>query len=120
MFEIKNVFVQDNKLGDVLRALAGKVIEPPIPVPVKNATMKKGKVVQANETITGRELVRRCLRGVDAFKTNTINKVLAGAGFESKGSGGMLHHFLKQGLIKHGQHKGEWIVTAKGKEEFNG
>ena len=117
MFEIKNVFCQDNKLGDVLRALAGKVIEAPVAIPVNNAKAFKGKVVMADGTLlTGPQLVRAFYQTRDHFTTGDICDLLRRTEINPKRSGSILNAELKFGFIKHGKVRGEWIVTTKGKE----
>ena len=116
MFEIKNVFCQDNKLGDVLRALAGKVIEAPVAIPVNNAKAFKGKVIAGGTLLTGPQLVRGLYQIRDHFTTGEICALLQRADINPKRSGSILNAELKFGFIKHGKVRGEWIVTTKGKE----
>ena len=116
MFEIKNVFCQDNKLGDVLRALAGKVIEAPVAIPVNNAKAFKGKVVAGGTLLTGPQLVRAFYQTRDHFTAGDICDLLQRADINPKRSGAILNAELKFGFIKHGKVRGEWIVTTKGKE----
>ena len=116
MFEIKNVFCQDNKLGDVLRALAGKVIEAPVAIPVNNAKAFKGKVIAGGTLLTGPQLVRGLYQIRDHFTTGEICALLQRADINPKRSGSILNAEMKFGFIKRGKVRGEWIVTTKGKE----
>jgi hypothetical protein len=52
MFKIDNVVCDDKKLADVLRALAGLVLQTPQPVPVVGAMVKNGKVQSAGDVVT--------------------------------------------------------------------
>ena len=116
MFEIKNVFCQDNKLGDVLRALAGKVIEAPVAIPVNNAKVFKGKVIAGGTLLTGPQLVRGLYQIRDHFTTGEICALLQRADINPKRSGSIINAEMKFGFIKRGKVRGEWIVTTKGKE----
>ena len=116
MFEIKNVFCQDNKLGDVLRALAGKVIEAPVAIPVNNAKVFKGKVIAGGTLLTGPQLVRGLYETRDHFTAGDVCDLLQRADINPKRSGSILNAEMKFGFIKRGKVRGEWIVTTKGKE----
>lgn len=65
-------FLEDKQAGKVLHALTGLVIHLKL-MPVRNAKVQKGKVVEAGEPITGKDFIRafiaQCAKaGKDSFK----------------------------------------------------
>lgn len=69
MFKIENLFVEDKKLAEVLRSLAGLAVAPgPVPVPVINA--KKGR--NGLEAVTNGQLVALFQKWLAAEKLTKI------------------------------------------------
>jgi hypothetical protein len=69
MFIIEEIFIDDKKLADVLRALTGLVIEMKPPRPVINAVVKKGKIKQATPETSLKE---KFFAEIKKFPINTV------------------------------------------------
>lgn len=85
MFEIKNVFCQDKNVGEVLRVLAGLVVQPPVPVPLVNASVGKNGVGAASPATDIVELFATHVKKKDVVTSKDVQAFLTANG-RAKGS----------------------------------
>jgi hypothetical protein len=122
MFEVKNVFCEDKKLPDVLRALAGLLIEAPVPVPVLAAEVQNGKVkstLPPGSKGTSREqLIQHVIaNGYDSVNAKMVAQFLKSIGRAPLGSGSLINGLMHEGFLTKpkggkGNRSGDWIVNT--------
>jgi hypothetical protein len=128
LFEIKNVFCEKKKLGDVLEALAGLLIEAPIAVPVLSAKTENGKVrstLPAGSKGSAREQFMQYVlqQGYDSVNNKMAQKFLRSIGQSPIASGNLIFKLSQEGFLskpKGVKGKGQstdWLVnTTKGEK----
>jgi hypothetical protein len=121
MFEIKNVFCDDKKVGDVLRVLAGLVIEAPVAVPVTAAAVKNGKVVSTlppGSKGSAREQFMQYVltQGFDSVNAEMAQKFLRSIGHSPIASGNLIFKLSQEGFLSKPKGQkgkpGDWLVNA--------
>ena len=122
MFKIKNVYCEDKKLADVLRALAGLLIEAPVPVPVLAAKAQNGKVISTlpggGSNISARSQFMHYVteQGYDSINAEMARKFLKSIGQSVSGSGNLINKLKEEGFLAKPKgmkgKPGDWLVNA--------
>ncbi len=88
MFEIRRVFVEDKKLGDILRAMDGLVVgEGPLAIPVRAAKVQ-GKKIVSTQPVQGAALFEQVMfyiinqgwTKLDSYQLQEAYKTVGGGG----------------------------------------
>jgi hypothetical protein len=122
MFEIKNVFCERKRLADVLEALAGLLVEPPVPVPVLSAKAKNGKVESTlppgSKGSSREQLIQYVIdNGYDSIDTKMVQAFLKSIGRQPLGSGSLINSLMHEGFLtkpkgSKGVRTGDWLVDV--------
>ena len=97
MFKVEDVYVDDRKLGDLLKAIAGIAIGHPRPVPVINAEPHKG-VVKAKGN--GSNMVEVFTEYLAADKIETFRPADVRAWLAKNGRSKLSANYIMKGLLK--------------------
>jgi len=116
MFELRNVYVEDKHLGEVMRALAGLLIKPPLPVPIINAQVEKGKIV----TGPAGNLPDMLAEQVKTTKATIVTPEYVRQWLKAQGRAGssstyLIQQLIKRRLLKKTKKIGQYLVIAKSK-----
>jgi hypothetical protein len=102
MFKIEDVYVEDKKLADVLRALAGLVRGAPRPVPVLNAEPANSKI-KANSGGNLIEVFADWMHktNIQEFGSKDVQDWLVRHGRSKLSANYICKNLKKAGLVKH-------------------
>lgn len=115
MFRIAEILIDDKKLSEFLKRCAGLVHQMEFPQPVENAEIDANGAVKEITSGKIEDAFNSHIRR-NHWKTLTAESVrgyLSSVGKSPGSASYVLQNLKKRGLIKNGQKRGTYTVTAK-------
>jgi hypothetical protein len=98
VFKIEDVYCDDKKVGDVLRALLGLVVGIPKAIPVINAKAERGKI----KALTNGKLIDMFAHYITSQKADTIKPAEVKAWLKKMGRSPLSYGYLQKQAVKSG------------------